>query len=299
MSSSSLKFGQVVPLVGLGTWKSLPGQVGKAVDVALKAGYRHFDCASIYENESEIGEIFERTFKEGKIKREDLFIVSKLWANDWGRVREGAEKTIKDLKCGYLDLYLVHTPVSFEYIEGNKFPRHPNGVMKLGKVPVHKMWPEMEKLVDDGLTKSIGISNFPTILIHDLLTYARIKPVVHQLEIHPYFTQKENAEYCLSQGIEITAYAPLASGREGPLNDPYVKQLASKYSVSPAQVLIRWSIQRGYIVIPKSVTEARIKENFNVFGFSLSKEEIVGLEKLDRGFRSCDLSELWEWPLYS
>jgi len=269
------------------------------VEEALKAGYRHIDCAALYQNEAEIGEVFERTFKEGKIKREDVFIVSKLWNTDWGRVREGAEKTIKDLKCGYLDLYLVHTPASFEYSEEIKFPQHPNGVSKLGKVPVHKVWSEMEKLVDDGLTKSIGISNFPALMIHDLLTYARIKPAVHQLEVHPYFTQKENVEYCLSQGIEITAYSPLASGKEGPLNDSYVKQLADKYSVSPAQVLIRWSTQKGYIVIPKSVTEARIKENFNVFGFSLSKEEIEGLGKLDRGLRTANIAALWKWPLYS
>lgn len=294
-----LSNGALMPAVGLGTWQSEPGEVGKAVEEALNAGYRHIDCAALYGNEKEIGEVLHKFFSTGKLKREDIFITSKLWNTDWARVRNGCEQTLKNLQITYLDLYLIHTPAAFEYHNENTWPTNANGSTILSqKTPVHVVWADMEKLQEAGLTKAIGISNFSCILINDMLCTAKIKPAIHQLEIHPYFSQKRNAEYCLSQGIQITAYSPLASGKDGPLGDSDVIEIAKKHNVSPAQVLIRWSVQHGYTVLPKSVTPERIRANFHVFHFHLSSEEMKLLDGKDRGLRTCDLANFWKWPVY-
>jgi len=252
MSDKTLKLssGHTVPVLGFGTWKSEPKKVGAAVEVAIRAGYRHIDGAALYGNEKEIGEVLTKLFEEKVVKREELFYTSKLWNTDWDNVEAACKKTLSDLNLKYLDLYLVHTPASFISGEGS-FPKA-DGVAKMGKVPVHEMWKNMEKLVDAGLVRSIGLSNFPVLMIHDILTYCRIKPAMHQIEIHPFFTQKKNADYCLSQGIQVTAYSPLGNASdESPLKSDVIKNFAKKYSVSAGQLLIRWSIQNGYIVIPK------------------------------------------------
>jgi len=288
-----------MPSLGIGTWKAPPGEVGRAIEAALDVGYIHIDCASLYQNEKEVGEVLGKAIKSGKVKRENLFIVSKLWSTDWGRVSEAVEQTLKDLQLDYLDLYLVHAPASFEYSGGNMWPTHPNGQPKLGKVPFHTVWPEMEKLVDRGLVRSIGISNFSFLLVNDLLTYARIKPVMNQIEVHPYLPQQELIDYCLSQNVQITAYCPLANGVQGPLQDPWVVELAGKYKVTPAQLLIRWSIDKGYSVIPKSTKPERVLENFNIFNFKISPEDLKRMEGLkSHNLRACDLGKFWSLPFY-
>jgi len=302
MSKTHVKLntGALMPTVGLGTWLAPKGQVGKAIEEALRLGVRHIDCAAVYQNEDEVGEAFEKVFSEGKIKREEVFIVSKLWNTDWKRPKEALEKTLKDLKLKYLDLYLVHSPYAFVYSNGNMFPEDSATGKALVdySVSTSQMWAVMEQLVAAGLTKAIGVSNFPVVVLRDLLSYAKIVPAVNQIEVHPYFTQDALAEFSKSKGIQVTAYSPLAHAHEGPLQDPAVLELSKKYNVTPAQVLIRWSIDKGHIVIPKSTNAARIKENFNVFGFQLTDPEVEKLSLLDRKYRSCDLGMFWNFPVY-
>jgi len=167
-----------------------------------------------------------------------------------------------------------------------------------GNVPVHKMWADMEELVTSGLARSIGISNWPVLLIHDLLNYAKVAPSCHQIEIHPYFQQKENADYCISRGIQVTAYSSLGNAKEaGPLSDKTVLAIAATHKVSAAQILLRWGVQHGYSVIPKSTTPARIAENF-ALDFTLEPSEMASLDGLERGMRTCDWEVFWQWPYY-
>jgi len=284
--------------LGLGTWKSPKDKAGMAVEHAIRCGYRHIDTAPIYENLEEIGDAIQRVIASGLVKREDLFITSKLWNTDWIDPRRGLQKTLHQLKLDYLDLFLVHTAVPFEYSEDNYWPKDEHGYAKVSNVPLHHCWSTMEKLKEEGTTKSIGISNFPVVLIRDLLSYANIPPAIHQIEIHPYFTQEENATFCRTKGIQITAYSPLASAKEGPLKDTAVLQLSHLHRVSAAQILIRWCIDKGYSVIPKSANPARIKKNMEVMGFKLSDEEVMRLSRLNRNLKTCDVAKIWPWPYY-
>mmetsp|Transcript_14476 Transcript_14476/g.24761 ORF Transcript_14476/g.24761 Transcript_14476/m.24761 type:complete len:298 (-) Transcript_14476:35-928(-) len=293
---------QEFPPLGFGSWKSEPGKVGDAITIALKAGYRHIDCAALYGNEAEIGKAFADAFKNGIVKREELWVTSKLWNTDWHDVESAVKKTLKDLQLEYLDLYLVHTPASWKpQDDGAMWKMDENGQAIMGTTSVQQMWQQMEKLVDQGLVKRIGVSNFPCILIHDMFCYARIKPFAQQIEVHPYFQQEKNAKYCVSKGLAITAYSPLGNGKgEGPLNDDVVKKIAKEIGASAGQVLIAYSLAKGYTVIPKSTNEKRIKENFESLQFKdkLTADHLKQLDALEKGLRTCDLAEFWKWPLY-
>ena len=301
---ATLRNGQKMPLLGLGTWRSAPGEVGEAVRQAIKAGYRHIDGASIYMNEREVGQAINQCISEGIVKREDLFITSKLWNTHHGCVREACEKTLKDLGVGYLDLYLVHWPVAFPApadksieLTGDNycpFDAKTGQVLFDRSVSLQQMWQQMEQLVDADLVKNIGVSNYTISVLLDLLTYCRIKPAVNQFECHPYFVRPSLRQLCQQEGIVITAYSPLGSGKVGPLQDQLVAEtLAKKYKKSAAQILIRWSLQVGNVVIPKSSSPKRIQENFNVFDFELSAEDVKSISTLDRGFRCCRTAEFW------
>jgi len=295
----TLNNGALMPSLGFGTWQAAPGQVEKATEVALASGYTHIDAAKIYGNEAEIGTVLHKVFSQGSIKREDLFITTKLWSTDWGRVEEACNESLKNLQLDYIDLYLVHSPIAYVYKPGINFPRESEGKgCTLDWIPVHVMWQNMEKLVHSGKVKSIGISNWPVLMVRDLLSFAKIKPAVNQIEVHPYFQQHGLANFCNDYGIHVSAYSPLANGKEGPLSDPLVKQIASKHSVSPAQVLIRYCIDKGYSVLPKSVTPERIKENAQVFHFKLTQEEVKSLDGLQKNFRTCDLAFFSGHPFY-
>jgi len=288
-----------MPAVGLGTWESSEGEVGKAITEALQDGYRHIDCAAIYGNEPEIGQALHKVFSEGKIKREDVFITSKLWSSYWGRPREALEKTLHDLQLQYLDLYLIHHPFAFEYVPGEMIPRDPaTNKVRVGYYSLQTLWGELENLMKEGFVKAIGVSNFPGPLLRDLLSYAKTKPAIHQIEIHPYFTQERNVNFARSNDIHLTAYSPLGRGKEGPLTDPLVKEIAFKHKVSPAQVLIRWAVDKGFSVIPKSVTSERIKENFSVLWFKLSEEEVKKISDLNKNQRVVDLGKLFDLPYF-
>uniref|UniRef100_H3CZP2 alcohol dehydrogenase (NADP(+)) n=1 Tax=Tetraodon nigroviridis TaxID=99883 RepID=H3CZP2_TETNG len=288
-----LSTGRKIPLLGLGTWKSDPGKVKQAVIWALQAGYRHIDCAAIYDNEAEIGEALQETVGPGKaIRREDVFITSKLWnTKHHPEDVEALLNTLKDLRLEYLDLY-IHWPYAFR--QGDvPFPKKEDGSLLYDNIDYKLTWAAMEKLVEKGLVRSIGLSNFNSCQIDDILSVASIKPTVLQVESHPYLAQVELLGHCRDRGLVMTAYSPLGSPDRAwkhpdepvVLQEPVVLGLAEKYKKSPAQIVLRWQIQRGVVTIPKSVTESRIMENIQVFDFILEEEEMKTITSLNRGWR--------------
>jgi len=265
-----------IPVLGIGTWNSPRELVGGSIRKALQLGYRHIDCAWIYKNEIEVGEELTKVFNEGQIKREDLFITSKVWNTHKSpkTVREACLYTCKSLGVKYLDLYLVHWPVAWKFVEfdGNQWGGEPgddgiNGT-RFDSVPLHQTWAAMEKLVEEGLVKSIGVSNFNIQLLMDLLTYARIKPVCNQIELHPYHPQIDLVNFCNYHHITPVAYSPLGSsiewqkGKPNIKDDPVITRIAKERNETTSQTLIRWHIQRGHVVIPKAINPKHIEENF-------------------------------------
>lgn len=289
--------GNSIPMIGLGTWNSPPGVVAQAVKDAIDIGYRHIDCAHVYQNEHEVGDGIAAKIQDGTIKREDVFVTSKLW-NTFHRpdLVEGALKvTLKNLKLAYLDLYLIHWPVAYK--EGDDlFPMGPDGkTFIFSDADYVDTWKEMEKLVDAGLVKNIGLSNFNSKQIQRVLDVARIKPVCNQIESHAYLHQAKLTAFCAEKGIIVTAYSPLGSPARPwvkkddivLLHDPELKKIADKHGKEPAQILIRYQIQLGHVVIPKSVTKSRIASNFDVFGFELDADDMKQLGALERNERIC------------
>uniref|UniRef100_A0A182WR00 NADP-dependent oxidoreductase domain-containing protein n=1 Tax=Anopheles minimus TaxID=112268 RepID=A0A182WR00_9DIPT len=300
------KNGNSIPMIGLGTWNSPPGQVAQAVKDAIDVGYRHIDCAHAYQNEHEVGEGIAAKIAEGVVKREDLFVTSKLW-NTFHRPElvEGAcRTTLKNLKLDYLDLYLIHWPVGYK--EGSElFPMGPDGkTFIFSDADYVDTWPEMEKLVDAGLVRNIGLSNFNTKQVQRVLDIARIAPATNQIECHPYLHQSKITSYCGTNGLIVTAYSPLGSPArpwvkaDDPvlMDDAAVGQLAKKYGKSTAQILIRYQIQLGHVVIPKSVTKERIVSNFDVFGFQLDDGDMKVLAALERNGRICPETSAFGHP---
>ncbi|XP_068950385.1 1,5-anhydro-D-fructose reductase isoform X3 [Petaurus breviceps papuanus] len=243
-----------IPVLGLGTWKSSPNQVTEAVKAAIDLGYRHFDCAFLYHNEKEVGEGIQQKIKEGIVKREDLFIVSKLWNtfHEKDLVKRACLNSLKDLQLDYLDLYLMHWPMGFKAGDDD-LPTDQNGMNIASETDYLDTW---------------------------------------EIESHPFLTQEKLINFCHSKGISVTAYRPLG-GTSDVFNEPIIKKIAEKYKKSEAQVLIRFQIQRNVAVIPKSVTPSRIKENLQVFDFELAKEDMDALLSLNRNLRLAEFPKYW------
>ncbi len=296
-----LNTGFKMPCLGLGTWKSESGLVGDAIKHALvNCGYKHVDCAYIYQNEKEIGEAFSSVFSNG-IKRDDVFVTSKLWNNshDPNDVEKACRDTLIDLKLDYLDLYLMHWGLATPVSKGSS-PKGKNGKYDLAPISVRETWEAMENLVKKGLVKSIGVANFTGAMLIDMLSYTKTVPAVNQIELHPYLQQERLIEFCNDVGIAVTAYSPLGSPgnsidrAELPvlLDDLLIIKLAHKYDKSSAQILIRWGLQRDTILIPKSVNFDRILENISVFDFVIDSGDMDSISRLDKKMRYVDL---WDW----
>jgi len=297
-----------IPQFGLGTWKSKPGEVTQAVKDAIDAGYRHIDGAFAYQNENEVGEAIAAKIKEGVIKREDVFITSKLWNafHSPNLVVPSIKKTLSLLGLEYIDLYLIHWPMGYKE-GGGLFETDANGKQLYSDVDYVNTWKQMEECVKQGLTKSIGISNFNSKQMERILAIATIKPVMNQVECHPYLNQKKLIDFCASKNILITAYSPLGSpdrpwakpGDPALLDDPKLNEIAKKYpGKSTAQMLIKWQVQRGTVVIPKSVTKKRIIENIDIFDFELTKDDIKAIEAMDCNGRFLGLLQVADHPHY-
>ncbi|KAI8646853.1 xylose reductase, partial [Parasitella parasitica] len=289
-----------MPIIGYGCWK-VEENTEQVIYTAIKNGYRLIDGAAVYNNEVGVGRGVKRAIKEGIVKRQDLFVVSKLWNNyhNKAHVRAAIDRTLKDLELDYVDLYIIHFPVPLKYVDPAieyPGPWFIDGKVELEKSPMHELWAEMENLVDLGLTRNIGISNFNAQLIMDLLTYAKYKPATLQIELHPYLQQTPLVQWVQAQGIQVTAYSSFgpssytvfsesAKTATPLLEHGVIKGIASKYKKTPAQVLLRWSIEKNIAVIPKSMSEERIRSNLEVFSFSLDDNDHQEIKKLDENLR--------------
>ncbi|XP_047003041.1 aldo-keto reductase family 1 member A1-like [Schistocerca americana] len=305
MKTIKLNNGSEMPIVGLGTWQATDEEVETAINTALEAGYRHIDTAYVYMNEAPIGRALKKWLDSGKVKREELFIVTKLpnFGNHPDRVEKYIKRSLAALQLDYLDLYLVHHPCGLVEREGDMLPRDESGALLVDKeTDIISVWKAMEKLVDAGLTRAIGLSNFNSNQIKRITDSARIVPANLQVELHVYFQQRELVAFCHALDISVCAYAPIGSPglqsfvkmigddpemipKLSPLTEPVVCKLAEKYNKTPAQVLLRHIIQRDIAVIPKSANPQRIKQNIDIFDFELSNEEMEELNALDKGHK--------------
>jgi D-xylose reductase len=307
-STLTLSSGARLPAVGLGLWKVAKPQAALLVREAIRAGYRHLDSACDYGNEPEVGTGIRAALAEKLCRRDDLWVTSKLW-NTYHRrehVRPGVERTLRDLQLDYLDLYLVHFPIALEFVPfETRYP--PEWVfdpaaaeprMKPVGVPLAETWEGMQDLVRVGLVRHIGVCNYGVSLLRDLLSYAAIRPAVLQVELHPHLTQEKLLRFCRESGIAVTGFSPLgapsyvplgmAMEHESVLADARVQVIAARHAKSVAQVVLRWGVQRGTAVVPKTNRVERLDENLAIFDFELTAEEMAAVSALNRNRRFND-----------
>lgn len=295
-----LNNGVVVPQIGFGTWQAAPGEVEKAVAEALKVGYRHIDCALIYQNQQEVAQ----GIKDSGVPREEIVLVSKLWNNSHRpeNVEADLDLTLSQLGTDYLDVYLIHWPVPFAPGKDLNPTKGDQRDIDWDAPGVAATWKEMTRLAKETKkVKAVGVSNFNVDLLEKIIKETGVVPVMNQIEAHPSLIQPELFKYCNDKGIKITAYSPLGNnitGKPRVIDSPQVKTIADRLGKSPAQVLIAWGAKNGFFVIPKSVTPARIKSNFEDFELSDADFEEINKFGKENTVRSNTPSEYKpQWPI--
>ena len=304
----TLSSGSKLPAIGLGLWKLSGEESPGLVREAIRVGYRHLDSACDYGNEREVGEGVRAALADNLCRREDLWVTSKLWNTYHAaeHVRPALERTLRDLGLDYLDLYLIHFPIAQKFVPfEERYP--PQWIydldaaeprMEPAAVPISETWQAMEALKREGLVRHIGVCNFNCQLLRDLLSYCKLRPEVLQVESHPYLTQEKLLRFAEQEQIACMAFSPLgaqsyfslgmAGEEEAVMEEAVVRELASRHGKSPAQVLLRWGVQRGTAVIPKTSRPERLRENLDIFDFELAADEMAAIGSLNRNRRFND-----------
>jgi len=314
----------IKPAIGLGLWKIPSAECANVVYEAIKSGYRHFDSACDYGNEIQLGEGIARAIDDGLCSREELWITSKLWNTFHAKehVKLALDKTLSDLGLDYLDSYLIHFPIAQAFVpiesryppEWIFDPAAAKPEMKIAPVPLAETWQAMEALYNEGLVKHIGVCNYNTGLLSDLMAYATVKPTQLQIESHPYLTQERLIRLAGNYNIEVTAFSPLgalsyleldmAQANESVLSQAVVIAAAKIHGKTPAQVVLRWGVQRGCALVTKSTRPERLRENKDIFDFSLSEQEMNAISALNQDRRFNDPGDFCEaafgkfYPIY-
>lgn len=261
--SIRLNNGNQIPVLGLGLWQIKDEkQFNASFEAAIVAGYRHFDSAQVYDNEHLLGQACQKS----GVNRKDLFLTTKIWLKNFGynHVKKSLDESLSNLQTDYVDLLLLHFPVT---------------------ALRRKAWQALEEIQAEGKAKNIGVSNYTIRHLEEMKKYAKIVPQINQVELHVFLQQPELVKYCKQNGIAVEAYSPLAHGKV--MDNPVIQELARKYKKTYAQIMIRWCIDNGYVVIPKSVSPERVKSNIDVFDFELSQQDIDSMKSLDRDLRTC------------
>lgn len=305
-----------MPVMGFGTWKVPKETTASVIETVLKTGYRHLDCACDYGNEKEVGQGIKNAIANGVVKRDDLWVTSKLWNTFHAKehVKMACEKTLSDLGLEYLDLYLIHFPIALKYVPiDERYPPEWDHVPGQGLVvdeqtTFRETWEAMEELVELGLVKNIGVANYSCALLMDLHKYAKIPPSVLQVEFHPYLQRPKLMEFAKSKGMTVTAFSSFGDisyqqifdlkGVQPIITHPTVKKIAEKHSKSCGQVLLRFASQQDIIVIPKSCNDGRIKENLESMLFDLDDEDMTQLKSLECGKKFNDPGFFCNYPIW-